>query len=45
MDFSPKGELAGASESIEVRERHVSKESHSHILTRSCVPGGNRTHI
>src|SRR2546421_8871010 len=44
MDFSPKGERTGASESIEVRAIKVRKECHTHSTTQS-VPGGNRTHI
>jgi hypothetical protein len=40
MDFSPKGERAGASESIEVRVYLRSEESHASTITLS-VPGGN----
>ena len=43
MDFSPKGERAGASESIEVRVR-IPKVSLVRWITQT-VPGGNRTHI
>src|SRR5437764_9659371 len=40
MDFSPKGERTGVSESIEVHAIEVPKESHAHSTIQSA-PGGN----
>jgi hypothetical protein len=40
MDFSPKGERAGVSESIEARACHIPKESHAHVITETAFPAG-----
>ena len=39
------GELPGESESIEVRVLYIPHRVSYALITRSCVPGGNRTHI
>ncbi len=44
MDYSPKGEGAGASESIEVHVIGIFREFMRGGL-HEIVPGGNRTHI
>jgi hypothetical protein len=40
MDVSPKGERAGASESIEVRVNAFHKESQSPVVKEAAFPAG-----